>query len=125
MQLDLQSDVPIFIQIAEQLENAILTGALDEDMQAPSTTEISVSYKINPATALKGITMLADDGILFKKRGLGMFVAKGAKDVILKKRKRQFFEKYVRPLLSEAQKLSISPEEINDMIKKGIKNELN
>ncbi len=125
MQLDLQSDVPIFIQIAEQLENAILTGALDEDMQAPSTTEISVSYKINPATALKGITMLADDGILFKKRGLGMFVAKGAKDMILKKRKRQFFEKYVRPLLSEAQKLSISPEEINDMIKKGIKNELN
>ncbi len=124
MQLDLQSDVPIFIQIAEQLENAILTGALDEDMQAPSTTEISVSYKINPATALKGITMLADDGILFKKRGLGMFVAKGAKDVIMKKRKQQFFEKFIRPLLSEAQKLSISPEEINDMIKKGIKNEL-
>ncbi len=124
MQLDLQSDVPIFIQIAEQLESAILTGALGEDMQAPSTTEISVSYKINPATALKGITMLADDGILYKKRGLGMFVAKGAKDVILKKRKRQFFEKFVRPLLSEAQKLSISPEEINDMIKKGIRNEL-
>ncbi len=124
MQLNLQSDVPIFIQIAEQLENAILTGALGEDMQAPSTTEISVSYKINPATALKGITMLADDGILYKKRGLGMFVAKGAKDVILKKREQLFFEKFVRPLLSEAQKLSISPEEINNMIKKGFKNEL-
>lgn len=123
MQLDLQSDVPIFIQIAEQLENAILTGALDEDMQAPSTTEISVSYKINPATALKGITMLADDGILYKKRGLGMFVAEGAKDVILEKRKHQFFEKFILPLLSEAQKLSISTDEINEMIKKGIKNE--
>lgn len=124
MQLDLQSDVPIFIQIAEQLENAILTGALDEDMQAPSTTEISVSYKINPATALKGITMLADDGILYKKRGLGMFVAKGAKNVIMKKRKQLFYEKFIRPLLSEAQKLSISSEEINEMIKKGINNEL-
>ncbi len=123
MHLDLQSDVPIFIQIAEQLENAILTGALDEDMQAPSTTEISVSYKINPATALKGITMLADDGVLYKKRGLGMFVAKGAKDVILKKRKQQFFEKFILPLLSEAQKLSISTDEINAMIKKGIQNE--
>ncbi len=124
MQLDLQSDVPIFIQIAEQLENAILTGALEEDMQAPSTTEISVSYKINPATALKGITMLADDGILYKKRGLGMFVAKGAKDVILKKRKQLFFEKFVQPLLSEAQKLSISVDEINEMLEKGTKNEL-
>ncbi len=124
MQLDLQSDVPIFIQIAEQIENAILTGALEEDMQAPSTTEISVSYKINPATALKGITMLADDGILYKKRGLGMFVAKGAKDVILKKRKQLFFEKFVLPLLSEAQKLSISVDEINEMLEKGTKNEL-
>jgi DNA-binding transcriptional regulator YhcF (GntR family) len=124
VQLNLQSDVPIFIQIAEQLENAILTGALTEDMQAPSTTEISVSYKINPATALKGITMLTDDGILYKKRGLGMFVAKGAKDVIQKKRKYQFFEKFVLPLLSEAQKLSISTDEINEMIRKGIQNEL-
>ncbi len=124
MRLDMHSDVPIFIQIAEQLETAILSGALDEDMQAPSTTEISVSYKINPATALKGITMLTEDGILYKKRGLGMFVAKGAREVILKKRKHQFFEKYVMPLLSEAQKLSISVEEINDMMKRGLNHEL-
>jgi DNA-binding transcriptional regulator YhcF (GntR family) len=112
----MQSSVPIFAQVAEQLENAVLTGALGEDMQAPSTTEISVNYKINPATALKGMTMLVEDGILYKKRGLGMFVAKGAKDVIQKKRKQQFFEKFVQPLLSEAQKLSISPEEISQMI---------
>jgi len=124
VQLDMQSDVPIFIQIADQLENAILTGALDEDMQAPSTTEISVSYKINPATALKGITKLAEDGILYKRRGLGMFVAKGAREMILEKRKHLFFEKYVMPLLSEAQKLSISMEEINEMIKRGLNDEL-
>ena len=120
MRLDMQSDVPIFIQISEQLEDAILSGALDEDMQAPSTTEISVSYKINPATALKGITILTEDGILYKRRGFGMFVAKGAREMILKKRKHQFFEKFVMPLLSEAQKLSISMEEINDMIKRGL-----
>jgi len=123
VQLDMHSDMPIFIQIAEQLEDAILTGALDEDMQAPSTTEISVSYKINPATALKGISMLTDDGILYKKRGLGMFVAKGAREMILKKRKQKYFEKFVVPLLSEAQKLSISMEEINNMIKRGLKDE--
>lgn len=124
MQLNLQCDVPIFLQIAEQLENAILSGALIEDLQAPSTTEISVSYKINPATALKGMTMLVEDGILYKKRGLGMFVAKGAKDVILKKRKHQFFEKFVLPLLLEAQKLSISMDEINEMMKRGFDHEL-
>jgi len=123
MQLDTQSDVPIFIQVAEQIENAILTGALEEDMQAPSTTEISVVYKINPATALKGITMLADNGILYKKRGLGMFVAKGARKMVLEKRKRRFFEKFVQPLLSEAQKLSISMEELKEMLKEGYGNE--
>jgi len=121
VQLDMHSDVPIFIQISEQLEDAILTGALNEDMQAPSTTEISVSFKINPATALKGITMLTEDGILYKKRGLGMFVAKGAREMILIKRKHQFMEKFVIPLLSEAEKLSISMEEINDMLKRGHK----
>lgn len=120
----MQSDVPIFIQIAEQLENAVLSGALDEDMQVPSTTEISVSYKINPATALKGITRLADDGILYKKRGLGMFVAKGAREMILEKRKHLFCEKFVMPLLSEAKKLSISAEEINEMIRRGLDDEL-
>ena len=120
MELDTQSDMPIFLQIAQQLENAILSGALQEDMQAPSTTEISISYKINPATALKGITKLTDDGILYKKRGLGMFVAQGARQMILKKRKKQFYEKYVVPLLSEAQKLSISKEDISELMRRGV-----
>ena len=78
MQIDFSADVPIFMQIAEQIESAILSGALEEGAQAPSTTEISVRYKINPATALKGVTKLADDGVLYKKRGLGMFVSDGA-----------------------------------------------
>lgn len=120
MELDTQSDMPIFLQIAQQLENAILSGGLEEDMQAPSTTEISLSFKINPATALKGVNKLADDGILYKKRGLGMFVAHGAREMILKKRKQQFYEKYVIPLLSEAEKLAISKEELNEMLKRGV-----
>ena len=119
MYQDMQSDTPLFIQIAEQIENSILIGALEEEMQAPSTTEISVSCKINPATALKGITMLVDEGILYKRRGLGMFVTKGAKQTIMEKRKRQFGDKYVIPLVSEAKKLSVGQEEIIDMIKRG------
>lgn len=116
---NLQSDAPLFVQIAEMIESAILSGALEEETQAPSTTEISVGYKVNPATALKGVTMLADEGILYKKRGVGMFVASGARQAIREKRKKLFNEKYVRPLLSEAKKLSVPQEEIIDMIRRG------
>lgn len=119
MREELSGETPLFVQIAEQLENAILSDALAEEEQAPSTTEISVSRKINPATALKGITLLVDEGVLFKKRGLGMFVAKGAKQAILKKRKRQFQDKYLMPMINEAEKLFISREELIKMIRSG------
>jgi DNA-binding transcriptional regulator YhcF (GntR family) len=119
MILDFESDKPIFIQIAEELENAIISGAYESETQVPSTTEISVRYKINPATVLKGVGILVDEGILYKKRGVGMFVAKGAKEKIIKKRKRQFFEKFVVPLVSEANKLNITTEEIYEMVRMG------
>ena len=77
MQINFDSDKPIFIQIAEGIEDAILTGAFEEESQIPSITEFSVTYKINPATALKGINILVDSGIIYKKRGVGMFVEKG------------------------------------------------
>mgnify|MGYP000848495217 CR=1 FL=1 len=123
MILDFESDKPIFIQIAEELENAIISGAYESETQVPSTTEISVRYKINPATVLKGVGILVDEGILYKKRGVGMFVAKGAKEKIIKKRKRQFYEKYVVPLVSEASKLDITTEEIYEMVRMGYGNE--
>jgi GntR family transcriptional regulator len=119
MTLDFESDTPIFIQIAEEIESAIICGAYESETQVPSTTEISVRYKINPATVLKGVGILVDDGILYKKRGVGMFVAKGAKEKIIKKRKHQFYEKYVIPLVSEASKLMITTEEINEMVRMG------
>lgn len=124
MDLNFQSDTPIFMQIAEQIENAIMAGVYAEEEQVPSTTDISVSYRINPATVLKGVNLLAGDGILYKKRGLGMFVAKGAKEKILKKRKRGFYEKFVIPLVSEAQKLSMTSDEIDEMLRMGFKNGL-
>ena len=78
--MTLTEDRPIFQQIAEQLEEAILSGAYPEESQVPSITEYSVQYRINPATALKGINLLVDAGLLYKKRGVGMFVASGARD---------------------------------------------
>jgi DNA-binding transcriptional regulator YhcF (GntR family) len=78
---------PIFVQLAEQLEDAILAGVYKEEEQVPSITEYSVAYKINPATALKGINLLVDAGLLYKKRGIGMFVAAGARGKLIKRRR--------------------------------------
>jgi len=119
MVLNFDSEIPIYVQIAEGIENAILAGTLDIEAQIPSTTEISIMYKINPATALKGVNLLVDEGVVYKKRGLGMFVSEGAKEKILQKRKQVFFESYVLKLISEAKKLSITPQEIDEMIKRG------
>lgn len=119
MNLDFNGEKPIYLQLSEELEDAILSGAYQEEAQIPSTTEISVSYRINPATALKGINRLVDDGIVYKKRGLGMFVSKGAKEKILDTRKENFFEMYITSLVSEAKKLSITKEDILKMLERG------
>lgn len=119
MLIDFSSDKPIYLQLAEAIEDNILKGIFEEEAQVVSTTEISVKYKINPATAGKGVNVLVDEGILYKKRGLGMFVSPGAKDKILKKRRNSFYEEYIKSLLEEAVKLDISKEDIVRMIEGG------
>jgi GntR family transcriptional regulator len=109
---------PIFLQIAEQIENDIISGSLPEETQVPSTNEFAAFYRINPATAGKGVNLLVDAGILYKKRGIGMFVAEGARSAITAKRRGQFQEEYVRPLVAEAAKLGISQAQLEDMIKR-------
>jgi len=121
LKIDFEDERPIFLQIAEQIEDGILSGAFQEETQIPSTTEISVNYKINPATALKGINLLVDGGIVYKKRGLGMFVSTGAVKMIRGKRKEEFFENYITKLAGEAKKLGLTQEEIVSMIERGFK----
>ena len=117
--INFNSEISIFLQIAQEIESAILAGSFEEKSQVPSTTDISVKYKINPATALKGINKLVDEGVLYKKRGLGMFVSEGARGKILEKRKQAFYESYIVPVISEAKKLSVTKDEIDIMVKKG------
>ena len=107
----------IYLQIGEMIETDILRGILLEDEQAPSTNELARLYTINPATAAKGINLLAEEGILYKRRGVGMFVAKGAKDRILARRRAAFAQNHLKPLLTEAQSLGISAQELITMIK--------
>ena len=112
---------PIFLQIAEAVENDILGGALAEEAQAPSTNEFASFYRINPATAGKGINLLVDEGILYKKRGIGMFVAPGARERIAASRRERFEEEYLRPLIAEAEKLGVTHAQLVSMIQKADK----
>jgi GntR family transcriptional regulator len=120
--ISFDGEKPIYIQMAEWVEENILTGVFPEETQIPSTTEISAMYKINPATALKGVNILVEKGIIYKKRGLGMFVSTGAESKIRNERKQEFYDKYIKTLVSEAQKLGITGDEIITMIEKGCDN---
>jgi len=119
LKLDFNNDRSIYLQIAESIEDDIIKGIIEEETPIPSTNQMAVIYKINPATAGKGINILVDREILYKKRGIGMFVASGAKKVIQETRKSNFYEKYILSLMDEAKKLGIDTDELINMIKKG------
>jgi DNA-binding transcriptional regulator YhcF (GntR family) len=110
---------PIFMQIAERIENDIIEETLLEESQVPSTNQFAIFYQINPATAAKGVNLLVDQGILYKKRGIGMFVASGARAVLMEKRKEQFYEQYVVTMVREAEKLGITLDQLTKMIQRG------
>jgi GntR family transcriptional regulator len=117
MSTDFHNKKPIFKQIKEQLEDQILDHRLEEGDKAPSTNELVGFYKVNHLTIAKGVNELVDEGILFKKRGVGMFVADGAEEKLIAKRRIAFAEEYVTDLLNEADKLKISEEELIELIK--------
>lgn len=119
MKIDFGSQTPIFLQLSQGLEDEILSGVYREGEQIPSITELAASYKINPATALKGINLLVDAGIVYKKRGIGMFVSQGALQLPKEKRQDEFFQQYVLPMVQEAKRLSIQPETLRDWIERG------
>jgi GntR family transcriptional regulator len=107
----------LFLQIAESVEDSIVDGSLPEGAQAPSTNELAAFYRINPATAGKGITMLVDKGVLVKRRGVGMFVADGARDLLLGERRSAFADRYITPLLAEARTLGLTLDDIARLLR--------
>ena len=119
MRFSFESGVPIYLQVAGQIEDAILSGAFPEETQVPSTTEMSVTYQINPATVLKGMSLLTDRQILYKKRGVGMFVSRGGAQKIFQQRKKDFYDGFIVRLLEEAKKLHLSKEDVIRMIEEG------
>lgn len=112
----LTQEKSIYIQIKEMIEDDILRDVLLEEERVPSTNELARLYAINPATAAKGVNLLVDEGILYKKRGIGMFVATGTKAQIQGKRREQFYDNYVKSLMAEAMSLGITKKELVAMI---------
>ena len=113
----LDEGTPLFVQIAEQLADDIVDGQLAEGTRVPSTNELAAFYRINPATAAKGINMLVDDGVLEKRRGIGMFVAAGAREQLRAARRKQFAEQYVDPMVAEADRLGIDSDTLVSLIR--------
>ncbi|GAA1857001.1 GntR family transcriptional regulator [Microbacterium koreense] len=107
----------LFLQIAESIEDAIVDGSLSEEGQAPSTNELASFHRINPATAAKGISLLVDKGLLYKRRGIGMFVAAGARELLLAERRAEFAARYIDPLLAEARALGLSPDDLARLLR--------
>ena len=112
----LSKEKSIYIQISEMIENDILRDILLEEEKVPSTNDLARMYTINPATAAKGVNILVDSGVLYKKRGIGMFVSAGAKEMIMKRRKAEFYENFVRAIVEEAISLGITKEDLIKMI---------
>ena len=119
MELTSDNEKPIFLQLAEEIEDDILKGIFEEESQIPSTTEVAINFKMNPATANRGVNILVEEGIIYKKRGIGMFVATGAREKIINKRKAAFFIDFIQPLLKESENLKLTKNEIIAMIERG------
>ena len=113
----LDEGTPLFIQIAERLADQIADGTLAEGERAPSTNELSAYYRINPATAAKGLNVMIDDGLLEKRRGIGMFVSVGARRQLLENRRKQFADRFVDPMVAEATRLGINTDELVALIR--------
>ena len=115
----LTQEKSIYLQIAEMIETDILRDILLEEERVPSTNELAKLYAINPATAAKGVNILVDEGVLYKKRGIGMFVSAGAIEAILSRRKNEFYDNYVKKLLEEAASIGLGKEEVIQLIQSG------
>ncbi|GGA41935.1 GntR family transcriptional regulator [Psychrobacillus lasiicapitis] len=118
MDLNTDSTKPIYIQIAEWIENEIIADRFLSDEKVYSQYQLAELFNINPATAAKGLTILVEEQILYKKRGLGMFVAPEAKNMVLEKRRSETLTRMARELVLEARRLSVTEEELIQLIKK-------
>ncbi len=112
---------PIYVQIAEWLESEILSSSIGEEERVYSQYQLAEMFNVNPATAAKSLNILADEEIVFKKRGLGMFVSPKAREIILNNRKKKFFQELVLDLVLESERLDVNEEQLVEIIRQAKK----
>ena len=103
---------PIYLQIADRIRRSVLSGELREGDQVMSTTQYATTHRINPATAAKAMGLLVDEGLIHKRRGIGMFVSDGARDQLRTARRESYWEQVMQPALDDARALDITTDEI-------------
>ena len=108
----------IYQQIAQLLEDGILRGEYPPETPVPSTNELARAFNINPATAAKGVNRLVEEGLLYKRRGIGMFVAPGALEALRKKRREAFAGTQIQALVREAKRLGMNRQELLDLVER-------
>lgn len=118
MRANLDENQPIFQQIADMIMNDIVDGELKEDAKIPSENELSQFYGINRATVRKGLQLLIDLDLVYKKRGIGMFVEPGARTRLISERQEYYLRDYVRPLLKEAKRIGLDVDAVIHLIQK-------
>ncbi|MGX8794910.1 GntR family transcriptional regulator [Fusibacter sp. JL298sf-3] len=116
MFIDYTLPTPIYVQIAEAIKEEILSDALCTDERVYSTNVLAAQLEVNPATALKGLNLLIEEGMVYKKRGIGMFVSENAKALIVEERKRYFFDVQLEQAILTAKKLGITREALMGLI---------
>lgn len=112
MILDSSRTTPIYMQIAEWLEGEILKGHFQPHEKIYSQYQLADMFNINPATAAKGLNLLAEQKILYDRRGLGKFVAEDALSLLKEKRKNEVLSGLLERIVKEAIHLDISNEEL-------------
>lgn len=111
------SSTPIFIQIKEKIKDDIMLGVYSPHELIISTTQIAKLFSVNPATAVKSVSLLQDEGIVYKKLGIGMCVSEYARDKIIMQRKQEFYDNAVNNLVEQAKKLNIDKKNLIKIIK--------
>src|SRR5580698_8992533 len=111
---------PIFSQVAEKLADEIAEGRVSEGDRVPSTNELASFYRINPATAAKGLNVLISEGLLEKRRGIGMFVADGARARLVAERRRSFVHRFIEPMVEEAKRLDLDADALAVMVRSAL-----
>jgi GntR family transcriptional regulator len=103
---------PIYRQLRERVIAMILDGALKEGDPLPSVRNVAAEYRVNPLTVLKAYQELADEQLVEKRRGLGMFITPGARDVLLKGERQKFLTEQWPRIHATIQRLGLSTQDL-------------